>query len=430
MQNYPIWHYFRLLALSLVALAIVGYLLGHMWLVLSGGLAIFVAWSIKQQHALLSWLRHPVGPPPVAHGLWGQLFDELYNRQRAHSAEIFRLRAMLQRVRASAQAIPDGVIMLQNDGNIEWWNSAANSLLSLKPDDRGRPLTNLMRDPKFVRYFRQGGGESIKVIAPDRPHMRLQVTLVTYNQNERLLLVRDITRMLQLEQMRQDFVANASHELRTPLTVLQGYLETILDQDDRLPSFLNRPLKQMFGQSKRMSNLVDDLLLLTRLDAHDGDPEDNIVNIDCLLTQLVEDARALAGDKHHHIHFTNSANVNLVGNPNELRSAFSNLVFNAVHYTPEKGDIHIQWYQQGQQLVLAVTDNGLGIDPVHIPRLTERFYRVDISRSSATGGTGLGLAIVKHVLQNHDGYLDIESSPEQGSTFACVFPATNAVAKP
>lgn len=429
MQNYPIWYYYRLLVGSIIVLSVVGALLGHVWLVLSLGLALFVAWSIRQQHALLMWLRNPTGTPPNAQGLWGQLFDELYNRQRAHSAEIFRLRALLQRVRASAEAIPDGVIMVQNDGSIEWWNASAEKMLGLKPDDRGSSLTNLIRDPKFVRYFNRGGGDSIKLSAPGKEHVRLQMTLVTYNQTERLLMVRDITRLLQLEQMRQDFVANASHELRTPLTVLRGYLETILDQEERLPKFLHRPLQQMFGQSKRMGNLVEDLLLLTRLDADEANGKASEVFIDNLMEQLISDSEALSGDKAHKINFHNDAKVNLLGNPNELRSAFSNLVFNAVHYTPENGEISIRWYQEGGRLVFAVTDNGIGIDPAHIPRLTERFYRVDISRSSATGGTGLGLAIVKHVLQHHDGHLDVTSKLGKGSTFSCIFPLTRA-AKP
>lgn len=426
MQNYPIWYYYRLLIGSIIVLAIVGALLGHVWLVLSLGLTLFVAWSIRQQHALLKWLRNPSGTPPNAQGLWGQLFDELYNRQRAHSAEIFRLRALLQRVRASAEAIPDGVIMVQNDGSIEWWNASAEAMLGLKQEDRGSALTNLIRDPKFVRYFNRGGGDSIKLSAPGREHVRLQMTLVTYNQTERLLMVRDITRLLQLEQMRQDFVANASHELRTPLTVLRGYLETILDQSDRVPSFLHRPLKQMFGQSKRMGNLVEDLLLLTRLDADETDDQGSEVFIDNLMGQLIEDAQALSGEKNHSITFTNEANVNLQGNPNALRSAFSNLVFNAVHYTPENGRIDIAWRNERGQLVFSVTDDGIGIDPAHIPRLTERFYRVDISRSSATGGTGLGLAIVKHVVQHHDGHLDVRSTLGQGSQFSCVFPHSRA----
>ncbi|WP_119394702.1 phosphate regulon sensor histidine kinase PhoR [Salinibius halmophilus] len=426
MQNYPLWYYYRLLIGSIIVLAVVGALLGHVWLVLSLGLTFFVAWSIKQQHSLLKWLRNPTGAPPSADGLWGQLFDELYNRQRAHSAEIFRLRALLQRVRASAEAIPDGVIMVQNDGSIEWWNASAEKMLGLKPDDRGSALTNLIRDPKFVRYFKRGGGDSIKLSAPGREHVRLQMTLVTYNQTERLLMVRDITRLLQLEQMRQDFVANASHELRTPLTVLRGYLETILDQQERVPSFLHRPLKQMFGQSKRMGNLVEDLLLLTRLDADETDMLSSEVFVDNLMDQLVSDAQALSGEKQHRITFINEAKINLLGNPNELRSAFSNLVFNAVHYTPANGEITIRWQQEGGRLIFSVSDNGIGIDPAHIPRLTERFYRVDISRSSATGGTGLGLAIVKHVLQHHDAHLDVHSKPGQGSTFACVFPLARA----
>ena len=314
--------------------------------------------------------------------------------------------------------------MVGADGDLEWWNQSAAKLLGLKKQDNGLPLTNFVRDPHFVTYFAgKNFHQAVTIRSPISRERTLEFTISTYNNDERLILVRDITRLKQLEQMRQDFVANASHELRTPLTVLMGYLETFSDQQDLIPKPMQRGLLQMQQQTSRMNHLVEDLLTLTRLDSTDKIKEMSPVAVAPLIASIVNDAIRLSGERKHVIFFDIPVDIFLLGYESELRSAFSNLIFNAVNYTPASGSINITWLQDERSAVLSVQDNGTGIDARHIPRLTERFYRADPSRNSTSGGTGLGLAIVKHVLQRHQGHIDIYSQLGKGSTFSCVFPA-------
>ena len=257
--------------------------------------------------------------------------------------------------------------------------------------------------------------------------MRIQLYLTRYGNNEHLMLVRDVTRIHQLEQMRKDFVANVSHELRTPLTVICGYLETLLDNVDEINPRWGRALQQMQQQGGRMQNLLNDLLLLAKLEATDYPSDNQPVPVDLLLLSIKGDAQALSNERGHRISLEADNSVRLKGSETELRSAFSNLVFNAVKYTPDNGEIRIRWWADDQGAHLAVQDSGIGIDAKHLPRLTERFYRVDSSRASNTGGTGLGLAIVKHVLLRHRARLDISSVPGKGSTFTCHFAPAQVV---
>ncbi|HEX5843209.1 MAG TPA: phosphate regulon sensor histidine kinase PhoR, partial [Pseudomonas sp.] len=263
--------------------------------------------------------------------------------------------------------------------------------------------------------------------SPINDRCRLQFHVTQYGNRELLMLVRDITRLYQLEQMRKDFVANVSHELRTPLTVIAGYLETLLDNvEDVNPRWL-RALQQMQQQGGRMQSLLNDLLLLAKLEATDYPSDNQPVAVDLLLLSIKNDAQALSAERHHRISLEADPHLKLKGSEAELRSAFSNLVFNAVKYTPDEGKIHVRWWSDEQGAHLSVQDTGLGIEAKHLPRLTERFYRVDSSRASNTGGTGLGLAIVKHVLLRHRARLDIASSLGQGSTFTCHFPSQQMV---
>ncbi|AYC34871.1 phosphate regulon sensor histidine kinase PhoR [Pseudomonas cavernae] len=416
----------RNLLLLVSACLLVGLLSGEYAWALAAGLGAYLGWMLWQLLRLQHWLKHhqPEEPPPHGYGLWGEVFDSIYHLQRRDQRARGRLQAVIDRIQESTAALKDAVVMLDADGNLEWWNRAAESLLGLKtPQDSGQSVTNLIRHPRFKEYFEQNQHpDPLELPSPVNDRLRLQFQLTRYGNGEHLMLVRDVTRVHQLEQMRKDFVANVSHELRTPLTVIAGYLETLLDNADDLNPRWLRALQQMQQQGGRMQTLLNDLLLLAKLEATDY-PSDNLpVAVDLLLLSIQADAQALSANRHHKISLETDFSIKLKGSEAELRSAFSNLVFNAVKYTPNEGEIRIRWWGDEQGAHLSVSDSGPGIEAKHLPRLTERFYRVDSSRASHSGGTGLGLAIVKHVLLRHRGRLDISSTLGQGSTFTCHFP--------
>ena len=406
----------------------VGWLAGNAFAGLSLVLVLYASWSIKELFKLLDWLtagRDCNEEPPESRGLWGEVFDGIYRLQKHHGRARRRLSTVIDRIQSSTAALKDAVIMVDRHNNLEWWNRASEDLLGFKmPDDQGQPITNLLRDPRFVDYFDQGRYQKpLQIPSPLNDDYQIEVNITVYGRGNRMLIVRDITRLNQLEIMRKDFVANVSHELRTPLTVISGYLETLLENssDLNLPPVWNKAMNRMQEQSLRMQGLVQDLLMLSKLET--AEIEDNSsVSLKPLLEGIVEDARALSGESEHKIQLECPASAELLGCSAELRSAFSNLVFNAVRYTPAKGKIKVRWWQDDDRGHLMVEDNGVGVDPIHIPRLTERFYRVDKSRSHATGGTGLGLAIVKHIMLRHGGRISISSHPGKGSKFVCHFP--------
>ncbi|WP_414867875.1 phosphate regulon sensor histidine kinase PhoR [Pseudomonas donghuensis] len=409
-----------------------GLISGYYGWSLALGLAIYLGWTLKQLLRLHEWLRlhKPDEAPPDGYGLWGEVFDSIYHLQRRDQRVRGRLQAVIDRVQESTAALKDAVIMLDSDGNLEWWNRAAETLLGLKtPQDSGQPVANLVRHPRFKEYFEQENYlEPLEIPSPINDRMRVQLHITRYGNNEHLMLVRDVTRIHQLEQMRKDFVANVSHELRTPLTVIAGYLETLLDNVEEVNPRWVRALQQMQQQGGRMQTLLNDLLLLAKLEATDYPSDNQPVAVDTLLQSIKGDAQALSGQRNQRISLEAEPGIRLKGSEAELRSAFSNLVFNAVKYTQDEGQIRIRWWADEQGAHLSVQDSGIGIDPKHLPRLTERFYRVDSSRASNTGGTGLGLAIVKHVLLRHRARLEISSVPGHGSTFTCHFaPAQMAV---
>ncbi|MBY4676538.1 phosphate regulon sensor histidine kinase PhoR [Marinobacterium arenosum] len=385
-----------------------------------------IAWSlyqIRQFDRLIQWLQgENDSEPPESFGHWGDLFDELSRQQKRQRSREDYLRNIISRFQQSSAALHDAVVIIDRDNNLEWWNRAADRLIGLRAaSDRGKPVMNLLRDPRFIRYFKKGSyAEPLQLPSPVNSDIQLQYLITEFGEGDRLLVARDITRLTKLEQTRQDFVANASHELRTPLTVIRGYLETYLEQD--LPSPLTRGLQQMQQQSRRMENLVSDLLLLSRLEASQQISDEHPIQIHSMLQHIYEDAVELGREKGHQFQLEMDDGYDLLGQEIELHSAFSNLVFNAVRYTPADGEIRIRWWVDKEGGHFSVQDNGIGIDSIHIPRLTERFYRVDESRSSSSGGTGLGLAIVKHVLARHGAHLTIKSKSGQGSTFACHFP--------
>lgn len=416
--------------LRLIAFTVLGALLGSFWgqSALGAGvvLALLLGQHLWQLQRLARWLQQPNDVPPEANTLWGEVFDGIYHYQRRQKADQQQLTQLLERIQDSSQALRDGVVMIDHNGDLEWWNHAAEKMLGLSAaSDRGQPITYLLRHPQFVDYY-----ESQQYLEPlvlpshitEEHLLEYQITL--FGKNERLLLVRDCTKMQRLERMRQDFVANVSHELRTPLTVLSGYLETFSDHAEQLPSHWQRGLTLMNEQSARMEHLVSELLTLSRLETSEFKVEAAPINVVELLTAIRLDALALS--EHHQITLDIDEQLYVRGCVNEVRSAFSNLVFNAVQYTPPGSTIELHWYHDQDGAYLEVKDNGPGIDSQHLKFLTQRFYRVDDSRSSQTGGTGLGLAIVKHVMLRHQGRLHISSSAH-GSCFTCYFPLSQTL---
>ena len=418
----------RRLIVSLALAFIIGWSLDILAYTLIFTLGLYLAWHLRQLHKLQQWLTsRDVEDPPTSHGLWGSIFDDVYRLQRRQEKSKNKLKAMLKRVQDSTAALKDGVLMVDSHGNLEWWNQAANTLLGLQNNkDIGQAITNLVRHPDFKAYFDRTHYESpLEITSPINNDAILQFHITLFGRKDRLIVCRDISHLHQLEAMRQDFVANASHELRTPLTVISGYLETFIEYKDTLPARWGRALQQMHEQGQRMQSLINDLLVLSRLETNQG-PEHSKVIVSSLLNTLVADAQSLSGDKQHNIILT-CEEFDLLGVETELSSAFGNLIFNAVKYTPKDGNIYVNWWQDTSGLHLEVKDDGLGIDPKHIPRLTERFYRADPSRHSDTGGTGLGLAIVKHTLLRHDGHLHISSQLGKGSCFTCHFPVSRKI---
>jgi len=335
----------------------------------------------------------------------------------ADHARARRLAAQLSDLRTAACALRDALVLLDTEGHVRWCNPAAQRLLGIAwPRDRGQPLATHFGDGEAGAWLRAGQGDADDVASPADAAVRLQLNLIPYSEHRRLLIARDISRVTKLEQVRRDFVANVSHELRTPLTVIHGYLE-LLDPED-VPA-LAPVLNEMRTQSQRMRQIVEDLLELSRLEMQQHVPEER-VEMAPLLESLHREAEALSHGNHR-VAVEDQGHIDLLGSPKDLHSAFSNLVSNAVRYTPEGGGITIRWRRTPTGAEYSVTDTGYGIPADHLSRLTERFYRVSSSRSRATGGTGLGLSIVKHVLNLHDAQLRIESEAGKGSTFTCVF---------
>ncbi|MBD3654707.1 phosphate regulon sensor histidine kinase PhoR [Kangiella sp.] len=384
----------------------------------------YLFWNLVQLSRLYKWLvKSRALYPPSAPGIWGEIFNHLYVLQRKHRKELKKLKGIISEFRASTSALKDGALIISNQGEIRWFNRAAERLLGLKSStDIGQRLFNLLRHPSFIEYEQtRDYNKPLIINSPADERLILNIRITPYNDDQRLVIIRDITEKQHLERVRQDFVANVSHELRTPLTVITGYLEMLDPETNPQLESVAKPLQMMRQQALNMGHLVDDLLLLSKLDAKAEENGKQEVDINLMLDSICAEARSLSGEKEHQILFHSHANTNLYGSEKQLRSAFSNLIFNAVRYTQAKGRIDIFWKETDDSLILEVQDNGPGIAEEHIPRLTERFYRVDTGRTRSQGGTGLGLAIVKHVLEGHNGKLKIESELGKGSTFSCVF---------
>ncbi|HCZ47730.1 MAG TPA: phosphate regulon sensor histidine kinase PhoR, partial [Gammaproteobacteria bacterium] len=355
------------------------------------------------------------------------LFDRLYRTRREAAAMRRRLGLIVQRFEESSAALPDAAVLLAEDGRIDWCNEAAQRLLGLRtPRDLGQRITNVVRHPAFGAYFSGVGdpAEGVEFPSPSGDEVVLQAQVVSFGQGRRLLVVRDITKVRLLEQVRRDFVANASHELRTPLTVIFGFLEALTVEPDNVPQRWHRPLELMTQQTVRMQRIIDDMLMLARLEGDTSRASSGDVNVPNMLQLIRSEAQALSGARAHRLELDVDDGLWLRGSELELRSAFSNLVSNAVQHTPDGSLIRLRWRATPDGGArFEVQDNGEGIAAEHLPRLSERFYRVDASRSRARGGTGLGLAIVKHALARHGAELTIHSAPGEGSRFGCVFTA-------
>lgn len=420
----------RIILLTLFLL-IFGFLNDYLLITLLVGGGLYMLWTFSHIAKLYDWLDQGCpGMPPEATGVWGDMADHLYRMQQRNERTKQSRKNLSERVRNITSALTDGILTLNSDRVLEWWNPASEQILGLKKSDRGQSIINLFRDPRFVTFIQNDNLSSpLELPSPEDPTKTLLFTAAEFGEGDVILVVQDITRLRNLEQMRQDFVANISHELRTPLTVLSGYTETLLDNADDLPKSWKKALDQMQQQTARMNALANDLVMLSQLESTQT-PAPNIpIDITNLLQQIAEDARIVASNGTDNTINTNSLitlecaeGLTINGENKELYSAFSNLVFNAIKHNPPGTHIQIRSYTNDTHQIVEISDNGNGIDPKHISRLTERFYRVDQSRATSTGGTGLGLAIVKHVLIRHGGSLKILSTLSKGSTFICYFP--------
>jgi len=418
-------------ALALGALAIAALIVwpvaGPAWALgtLAIGLAVALLRHLVNLRALVAWLRDPSNTPvPIGSGAWEHVFSRLYRFVRATTQHQHRLTGQLARFRSAAQAMPDGVIVLDADDHISWANATAERCFGLDARrDQGQPILNLVRNPDFVGYLKGGAyGQPLTVRLAHADELVLSVRVVPYGQDEKLLLSRDITQWERLETMRRDFVANVSHELKTPLTVVSGFLETIADGNVRLEEPRGQQaLALMRSQTDRMLRLIDDLLTLSALESSAQPAREAPIDVHQFLRALAEEARALSAGRQA-IQLRLGPPATLWGDEHELASAIANLVSNAIRYTPKDGRIAIEWAERDGEGWITVEDTGIGIEARHIPRLTERFYRVDTGRSRETGGTGLGLAIVKHVLTRHQARLEVASEIGKGSRFSAAFP--------
>lgn len=361
--------------------------------------------------------------PPTARGILGNIYDGIYYSQRRARNKRKQLGVLIRRFREGSEALPDAVVVVDAEGHIFWCNRLARLELGLRwPEDSGRRLDNLIRHPEFVSFFNAGRFDyPIEVPSPINMDKILEYRIMPYGEQHYLLIARDVTQLSQLEQMRKDFVANVSHELRTPLTVLTGYLEMFSMGKEIPPEFLKKAHGEMASQATRMQNLVEELLTLSRIEASSERVYEKLVDVPAILRTIETEAATLNKAKGHQISFEIDSNLLVYGVETELRSAFSNLIFNAIHYTPSGGDIKVYWKSNAAGARFSVKDNGDGIAPEHLSRLTERFYRVDKARSRKTGGSGLGLSIVKHVLSHHNSKLEIASRVGEGSEFSFGF---------
>ena len=394
-------------------------------LFLSALLLVYVALHLRQLAALDYWLDDlNERMAPDGAGLWGEIFARLNKMIRRHRKERAQRVAALQHMEQAISALPEGVTILDEAYRIEWCNLLAEQHFGLDCSrDIGQQITYLARQPELIQYLAlREFAEPLILRGASQAGLILSIKLIVYGGNKLLLISRDVTQLERIEVMRRDFVANVSHELRTPLTVVGGFIETLGDMPNLENDMARKAIQLMGEQTQRMGRLVADLLTLSKLEDTLNALQEEAVDVPALLRMLCQEGESLSA-KRHVLRLELMSEHALLGSAEELRSAFGNLISNAICYTPQGGTILVGWHEQGDQLVFSVQDSGIGIAPQHIPRLTERFYRVDHSRSRETGGTGLGLAIVKHIAGRHHARLEIISEEGAGSTFKIVFSA-------
>ena len=429
-MKYDYWRFAGVLFFSFL----VGYVSGYLAICVIAGLLLFIVWQYRKFSKIHLWLKtRQESLCPSQLGIVDEICREIDFLKERHRSRKTKLSGYLKRFQEATTALPDAVVVLGQFGEIEWANDKATEYMGIRwPQDTNLRIANLVRDPKLIQYFNANDeelGKGLQLNSPVNMEIKLEVRLSAYGDTQKLLFARDVTDNTRINKMRKDFIANASHELRTPLTVISGYLEGFAD-DDLCPKKWSSYIRQMRTQTSRMQNLIKDLLQLSSLEVDAVNNDEESIPVPDILNSIVNEARSLSGFLNHNITLDVDPCLYVKGNQQQLYSAFSNLVFNAVQYTPEKGTVNIKWYEDNAGAHFSVADNGAGIAPEHIARLTERFYRVDKGRSRNQGGTGLGLAIVKHVLARHKARLHIESKVGKGSLFRCDFPPNLCIFQP
>lgn len=378
---------------------------------------------------LLIWLRSGKSSQlPAGDGVWEEIYYLIYRVRRRNKHRKKQLLKVLDRFRTATSALPDATVLLGSRHQIDWFNESAAFQLGLRRSDVGQQINNLVRSPSFARYLASNEpGLTMAMPSPIDDSRELEVRIVPYGDaDSRLLVARDVTQLRLMERVRSDFIANVSHELRTPITVLRGYIEACCDRDDELPDRYRRIFRRIEEQTSRMQNLINGLLVLTRLESTHHNAAQNPVDVGKLLASVCEEAELLV-DHGPELELAIESTAEVSGVEQELRSAFSNLVVNAMKYTPADGKVTVRWSDEARGCRLDVEDTGPGIPAEHLSRLTERFYRVDVAGSRNKGGSGLGLAIVKHALSRHEAALQIFSTVGKGSHFRCCFPETRII---
>jgi len=426
------WQMVSRLGLTLLAALVVGFATGRIALAFAITFGLYAAVQVWNLVRIEHWLRRRrIENPPDFSALWGEvvaIVSRIYRRKQFHRA---RVTALLREFRRLTTAMPEGAVLLGPEHEILWFNHRAADWLGLRRKrDFGIRIENLVRHPDFIEYLHgDEPGEGVVVQDTSDINRWFSFHVVRTGMAERqLLMVRDVSREQQLQSMRRDFVANASHELRSPLTVITGYLDALAD-DQKLDPTWSAPILEMRRQAERMSTIIRDLLELSKLESGERPLEEEPIDIPGMLALLRKETLALE-HRPHEVRLKLDSTEWLKGVENEVHSVVSNLLSNAVKYTPPQGEIELQWWTDEQGGHIAVRDTGVGIAPEHIPRLTERFYRVDSGRSRDLGGSGLGLAIVRHALQRHEGTLTIDSIEGRGSTFVCHFPRSRLMQPP
>lgn len=413
-------------AVFMTCCALLGLYINHLTLTLLFGVSGVLGLHYWRLYRLNYWLWHSKKiSPPTSHGVWSHIYQGIYGANLKNRNKRKTLGEIIRRFRQGSEALPDAALIVDNSAEVTWCNRLARIELGIRwPEDMGQKVYDCINDKGFIEFFNANRfDQPVEIISPINSSKVFELRVVPYEDDHLMILIRDVTRLTQIEKMRKDFVANVSHELKTPLTVINGYLE-MLPEDGELPApMMKKAISEMRSQSARMQSLVEELLVLSRIEASTERAFEKMVNVPQLLWQIQAEAEALNRDRLHKIFFDISPILYVYGIESELRSAFSNLIFNAINYTPNHGVIEVQWYLQGDQAKFSVRDNGDGIAAEHIDRLTERFYRVDKARARTTGGSGLGLSIVKHVLSHHNSRLEIQSEVGKGSTFSCRFSA-------